>query len=291
MKYCKSNLFSIFLIIVAVIIVVSIGGSIFRALKQSSVYEGFSSASTPNWVIAGSTNDGSTPTTGYSMDGVNWTITPLSISNTRSLSCVACNSDASLWLAGCNNGFLTSTDGINWTQNNNSNLYDGVASIFWSKEKSMWVNVGTTSQPNGWSLASIEYSTNGTSWTQCANNFGAGGNSNFSGVTYNNSINGGTWVAVGRQFINNSYGPIVVYSTDGINWGQSSSAQTNFPGGSLQSVISMGSNGFTAVGVMNPPVLTSVDGNTWIGGWENNSVMSNPFSLVYANNRLSLIHI
>ena len=44
MKYCKSNLFSIFLIIVAVIIVVSIGGSIFRAVKQNSVYEGFSSS-------------------------------------------------------------------------------------------------------------------------------------------------------------------------------------------------------------------------------------------------------
>ena len=45
MKNCKSNLFSIFLIIVAVVIVVSIGGSIFRAVKQSSVYEGFSSSS------------------------------------------------------------------------------------------------------------------------------------------------------------------------------------------------------------------------------------------------------
>ena len=48
MKNCKSNLFSIFLIIVAVVIVVSIGGSIFRAVKQSSVYEGFSTNTAPS---------------------------------------------------------------------------------------------------------------------------------------------------------------------------------------------------------------------------------------------------
>lgn len=41
MKYCKSNLFSIFLIIVAIVIVISTSGLIFRAVKQSNVYEGF----------------------------------------------------------------------------------------------------------------------------------------------------------------------------------------------------------------------------------------------------------
>ena len=106
MKYCKSKLFSIFLIIVAVLIVIAVGGLIFRAVKQSDVYEGFSNSNTPNWVIAGATNDGSTPMTGYSMDGVNWITAPLGISNTSGLSCVACNSDESLWLMGCNNGFL-----------------------------------------------------------------------------------------------------------------------------------------------------------------------------------------
>ena len=44
MKFGKYNLFSIFLIIVAFVIVVSISGLIFRTLKQSSIYEGFSSS-------------------------------------------------------------------------------------------------------------------------------------------------------------------------------------------------------------------------------------------------------
>ena len=49
MKYCKSNLFSIFLIIVAIVIVISTIGLIFRAVKQSNVYEGFSSSSSSQY--------------------------------------------------------------------------------------------------------------------------------------------------------------------------------------------------------------------------------------------------
>jgi len=82
MKYCKSNLFSIFLIIVAVIIVVSIGGSIFRAVKQSDVYEGFSNSeipsifvvrpADPNWQTRIDNNDQTmdvASTNGWSADG------------------------------------------------------------------------------------------------------------------------------------------------------------------------------------------------------------------------------
>jgi len=49
MKYCKSNLFSIFLILVAIVIVISTIGLIFRAVKQSNVYEGFSSSSSSQY--------------------------------------------------------------------------------------------------------------------------------------------------------------------------------------------------------------------------------------------------
>ena len=83
MKYCKSKLFSIFLIIVAVIIVVSIGGSIFRAVKQSDVYEGFSGSgeipsifvvrpADPNWQTRIDNNDQTmdvATTNGWSADG------------------------------------------------------------------------------------------------------------------------------------------------------------------------------------------------------------------------------
>ena len=54
MKYCKSNLFSIFLIIVAILLLIAISGLVFRAVKQSNIYEGFDSSSseTPTTIPA-----------------------------------------------------------------------------------------------------------------------------------------------------------------------------------------------------------------------------------------------
>jgi len=285
MKYCKSNLFSIFLIIVATVIIITISGLIFRAVNQSDVYEGFSNSKTPNWVIAGYINGGSTPATGYSMDGVNWITASLAGVNPNSINCVACNDDASLWLMGTNNGLVSSTDGINWSPNNNSTL-NTVNDIFWSKDKSMWVNVGyIKQQATNLTQAAIEYSTNGTSWKQCANLFGAGSGSLFTGIAYNNTVNGGTWVAGGLQNLEN---PLVAYSTDGINWYNSSSAAILNTGGP-QSVISFGNNGFAAVGAMNPPIIISNDGNNnWRDGNSLSGVMYNPSDAVYTNNMIIL---
>jgi hypothetical protein len=254
--------------------------------KNNTIYEGVvGSSGTPAWVIIGAKNNNLM--TGYSMDGINWTTKPFSLSRS-SLHCVACNDTGSLWLIGTDNGLVSSTDGINWTANNNSTL-NVVASSYWSKEKSIWINVGYNRSPfTGWTEASIEYSTDGTKWTKCLNGYGAGALSSFHGVTYNNSINGGTWIAVGRQNIN-GYNPIVVYSQDGKNWSQHQQVAYSYSynAGGLQNIESLGNNGFIAVGSMQPPALISPNGENW------NSVhilgaIGMPSDVIYYNNIIIL---
>ena len=167
MNYYKSNIFSIFLLIFAIIIFIVVGMFLVKIKKNNTIYEGIvGSSETPAWVIIGTKNNNITPMTGYSMDGINWTTKPLSGVNPSSLNCVACNDTGSLWLIGTNNGLVSSTDGINWTVNSNSTL-NAILGSYWNKEKSIWINVGYIRQPTtGWAEASIEYSTNGTSWTK-----------------------------------------------------------------------------------------------------------------------------
>ena len=288
MNYYKSNIFSIFLLIFAIIIFIVVGMFLVKIKKNNTIYEGIvGSSETPAWVIIGTKNNNITPMTGYSMDGINWTTKPLSGVNPSSLNCVACNDTGSLWLIGTNNGLVSSTDGINWTVNSNSTL-NAILGSYWNKEKSIWINVGYIRQPTtGWAEASIEYSTNGTSWTKCVNNYGARGLSEFYDVTYNNSISGGTWIAVGRQNTN-YYNPIVVFSKDGKNWSQHRQVAYSYNTGGLQNIESLGNNGFIAVGQMTPPVLTSPDGEKWNSNFSLTGTMGMPFDVIYYNNMIIL---
>ena len=96
MKYCKSNLFSIFLIIVAIVIVISTIGLIFRAVKQNNVYEGFSSSSSSQYydpsisnpsINANVTPNGFAPLGSYSDDWL------LANGNINSSACTYCKLD------------------------------------------------------------------------------------------------------------------------------------------------------------------------------------------------------
>ena len=109
MKFGKSNLFSIFLIIVAFVIVVSIGGLIFRTVKQSSVYEGYISSdpqyydpSIPTPVLSG------TPPTNAS--DVSWAPgSNYANSNTGKSVCTYCNTDFAVVFQNTTTGYFSQT--------------------------------------------------------------------------------------------------------------------------------------------------------------------------------------
>jgi len=154
MKYCKSNLFSIFLIIVAVVIVVSIGGSIFRAVKQNSVYEGFSSSgpqyydpSIPSPAVI--TNPNFAPTGNYS-DTYN---------NGNNPACSACNLDFAVVFQNTTTGYYSQTP-VFLGNANDCSVYDSFGGYC---NPTITVNLSTP-PPNNTQLVLLNSSPGANKW-------------------------------------------------------------------------------------------------------------------------------
>ena len=192
-----------------------------------------------------------------------------------------------------NGGYITSTDGVNWTAPklfNSANIYN-MYSVASSPNSNLFVAVGNRSSPDTSNLIPIIASSNngGITWTTPApitQNY-----SQLFSVAINSS---GRSVAVGWVFNIDGTGsvyPITTTSTDGVTWTTPAPIITNRQ--IYLGLIAVNpSNVFVAVGsevyTNNGYSFTSVNGTTWSGPFSTPAVYTSirwwgsPFNTFFA---------
>ena len=169
----------------------------------------------------------------YSYDGITWNGSDAS-NNSIAYNAIAWN--GSIWVAGTSDAsqsILYSSNGIHWIADASSiNLFgvNGSCNTV-AYNGSLWVAGGYYDA----GADNLAYSYDGIQWTLSSSNmFGAQGACN--SVAWNGSL----WVAGGISFVS-SYAKSLIYSSDGINWSESSSGNTLFSGGGCNTVAWNGS--------------------------------------------------
>lgn len=145
----------------------------------------------------------------FSKDGTNWTSTATTFNY---LGSGAWSPELGIFAAASGNdgtvtpvaAFAYSTNGIDWVASP-STLYSGWNKVAWSPQLRLFVAVGA--QYSG-PTPSLGYSIDGINWTAGT---GSAGSDNFHDVAWSPQL--GLFVAVGE-----AYTRTAVYSTDGINW-------------------------------------------------------------------------
>jgi hypothetical protein len=207
---------------------------------------------------------GTSASLAYSYDGINWTASSSAYAILNSV-IYGVSWNGSIFLAGYLTKLIYSTDGITWLT-----LLDPSPSVS-SKLASNGQIILLGSAGNGTSLYS---SSNGTTWTvraaalltQGVLAYPAGVNC----IVWNGSI----WV-VGSYSANR-----IIYSTDGINWTASSSANTLFSN-SVASIVWNGSIFIAGGDYLNYVVAISRDGINWTNNTIITSVLPSANSAPY----------
>jgi hypothetical protein len=258
----------------------------------------------------------------YSYDGINWAASSSGVSllNNGGQDVAWCGN---IWVAvgeaggGSNNGIIYSFDGINWTRCANMNVrgytvasngylhlvyttggallysYDGItwytnSSVvnvgFWAIawNGTMWVAGGGTSSYK------MMYSYDGFVWTASSSgNSLVGAGSPYANGVSGFAWNGYRWVAV----VENGGGltNLIIYSTDGINWTNSTSG-SGLLASTAKSVTWNGSV-FIAVGQGTSGIITSADGNTWAASTSGNTILGTNCNRVCSRLPLPLNYI
>jgi hypothetical protein len=197
-----------------------------------------------NWVAVGGNgyypNGTSQGVVSYSSDGKNWSSGQL-LNGFFNVSGVASDGKGNWVAVGGNNSIESkssqgvvsySSDGKNWSSGqiiNGISLFTGVA----SDGKGNWVAVGGNGYGTNENLQSvIAYSSDGKNWNivYTLQNSTIGSTELLSyglGITPIASDGEGGWVAVGYIANDNNEKPLILYSSDGINWSQKNVENNN----------------------------------------------------------------
>jgi hypothetical protein len=187
------------------------------------------------WIACTSQSSSSTKLA-YSNDGLVWTASSQGSSLFDQVYSVASNGTQYLALGRGTFSIAYSSDGITWTGSTSANTLFGIRSAncaAWNGTR--WVAGGNLYNP-------LVYSTDGITWSASSNGSTFyptdSGPPIVTGITWNGEI----FVAVGgyRGF-NTNYVPVIVYSSDGITWTDSTNGTTVFeidPSSNLQAVAS-----------------------------------------------------
>ena len=174
------------------------------------------------WVIGGTTNDGRKNDIWSSADGVNWILATdaAAFSERTGHACVVYKNR--IWLIGGgyhNNDVWSTSDGVTWTRVTGAAAFPGrsghTALVFNDK---MWVIGG---EYNSGYLNDAWYSTDGVSWIQATGAAAFSARHAHTSVVFDNRM----WVIGGSKGVSQSdFLKDVWYSSDGINWFQTTSS-------------------------------------------------------------------